>query len=355
MNEYPAWRIYDSELQSKLWHENVPSAPAGQMLPFLYAPYLAPCFRPLGRLPYFWAYIVWLGVSLAAYAASVRLLKRQHSNTAVVLALSTPVFLFETWNGGQISFLACLVWAVFFRLSAGKREFSAGAALALLLYKPTLAGIPALMLIASRRWRAVGGFCAGACALALASLAAVGWEGFRHWLAALQLHSRAATGAESPFRLMKYTDINSFLRLIGVSGNTALMASLALASAGVAVLFAIWLRARTWPEASKNLLWAATIAASLLLNVYSPIYDTLTLVPASLLAATALRDVAESDRTAFAYWLALLYLLPWLTQSIASITGVQLMTVAITCFAGWLLRTAYRLAGQDVLTSSRTN
>ncbi len=60
----------------------------------------------------------------------------------------------------------------------------------------------------------------------------------------------------------------------------------------------------------KRLLFAATISATLILNVYVPVYDTTILIPALVLVASLVKD-----QKGLQAWLLAFCLVPWLTQS----------------------------------------
>ncbi len=46
LNEYPAGRLYDSELQAGIYRQLLPSAPADSLLPYVYAPFFILPFAP---------------------------------------------------------------------------------------------------------------------------------------------------------------------------------------------------------------------------------------------------------------------------------------------------------------------
>jgi hypothetical protein len=136
-------------------------------LPYLNPPFVAGMFYPLSLLPYGAAQAVWLGLSVAALAASLALLwpelRRLDRRWAVVFVLaviaSAPVF----WSllYGQLSTLALLSWVASYRLLKARREGAAGLVLAVCLIKPPLAVVPALYLLMTGRWRALAGFIVG--------------------------------------------------------------------------------------------------------------------------------------------------------------------------------------------------
>jgi hypothetical protein len=67
-------------------------------------------------------------------------------------------------------------------------------------------------------------------------------------------------------------------------------------------------------------------------NFYVPVYDTIVLVAAIVLAAEC-----AVDRRQLQVWLVALYLVPCLTQSFAEFAHVQLMTPLVAGFGLWVL------------------
>ncbi|MGP0075465.1 MAG: glycosyltransferase family 87 protein [Bryobacteraceae bacterium] len=355
LNQYPPARIYDLRLATDLQHAALPSMSETQMLVFGQAPFIASLFRPFALLPYEWAYVAWLGFSAGLYLASLALLFRtvrlnaRDRKTGFLLALSVTPFLFETWIGGQMSVVVFFIWVLFFWCLENDRGviagFGAGFVLALCLFKPTLVWLPALMLVVGRRWRVVGGLAAGGVAMALLSLATVGVDGCRGWVAALAMNGSTVAKAGEAWHLAKYVDILAFSHLL--FANWPAVAE--IAAIVVAVIALVWLGREWWRSDSASSdsasrdrrLWAATLCFTLVVNPYVPIYDSILVVCAVALVA--------SLGQAPAGWLLALYLIPWVTQSFAEFLHLQLMTVALVAFGTWALEKA----GKPRLSHSR--
>jgi len=351
LNTYPPARIYDLELAVRLQHETLPSMDQSQMLVFGQAPYIAWLFRPFALLPYAWAYVAWLAFSAALYASALGLLfkalrlTREDRKTGFLLALSSTPFLFETWIGGQMAAVVFFIWVLFlWCLQNKERRFLAGLVLSLCLFKPTLVALPAVMLLIGRRWRVINGLALGGMLLALASIATVGWDGCRAWVGALALNAQVASGAGDAWHRAKYVDLAAFLHLL--LGNHATAAAILMA---VAAATALAVLGRAWWKAERvvsNELWAATLCFTLVVNGYAPIYDSVLAVAAvALLAATREQHPAK-DREAFAAWLLLLYMVPWLTQAFAEFLHLQLITLVLAGFGLWALRLASESSGK---------
>jgi hypothetical protein len=352
LNQFDSARMYDLDLEVRLQHEAAPQSSPDQMLVFANAPFATLIYLPFAALPYEWGYVGWLAFSLAIYSAAVILLIRstafsaQQRITGFLLGISSMPFLLESWIGGQISVIGFFAVALFVFCRARNRKFLAGVALSLALFKPTLVAIPILMLLCGRRWRMLSGAITGAAALALVSIQTVGIRGCAAWLDTLKFYGKVATGPAAALRRNKYVDAGSFFHLLlGNASSIAQALGILAAVAGIAILGHAWWRSATWSPASRDLLWAATLAGALVSNVYTPIYDTILIGPAVALAAGVLLHGSKRERETFAGWLVLLYLVPWVTQSFAEFLRFQPFTLVLAGFAWWTLGVARRQAG----------
>ena len=354
LNQFEPARLYDMDLEVRLQHEAVPEMSASQMLVFASAPAVALIYRPFALLPYRWGYVAWLVFSISLYAAALVLvirsvpLSNEHRRTGFLLGLSAVPFLLETWIGGQISVLAVSTLALFVFFRSRNSSFLAGAALALALFKPTLVAIPILMLLVGRCWRMLGGVVAAAMALGLVSFLTVGTAGCIAWIRTLQFYGGIASGTGSALHRNKYVDLGSFFHLI--LGDPSLVAQiLALIGAlgGLATLGYAWWRSGKWSSAAQSLLWSATLAAALVVNVYTPIYDTTLVVIPVALCAPVVFGKSQVVQDGFTAWLLLVIMVPWLTQAVAEFLRFQPFTLVLAGFAGWALRQAWRQTGSD--------
>ena len=359
LNQYEPARMYDLDFEVRLQHEAVPGTAKDQMLVFASAPYIGLIYRPFALLPYAWAYVAWLIFSVALYSAAALLLLRsaglsaEQQKTGFLLAISTMPFLMESWIGGQISVLGFFALALFVFCRARNRRFIAGLALALALFKPTLIAIPVLMLFCGRRWRMLSGMLTGAAVLAITSIALVGVKGCIAWVDTLKFYGQLATGSAAALRRIKYVDIGSFFHLVfGNSSTLAQVLGLLAAVAGIAIMAVAWWQSSAWSAASRDLLWAATLAGGLVCNVYTPIYDTILIGPAVVLAARGILHQGGEHREILLRWLVLLYIVPWLTQSFAEFLRFQPFTLVLAGFSWWLLGLSRRERGHSTYAHS---
>ena len=176
--------------------------------------------------------------------------------------------------------------------------------------------------------------------MALLSLATVGVEGCRGWMAALAMNGNTVAQAGEAWHLAKYVDILAFSHLL--FANWPAMAETAAIAFGIIAL--AWLGRQWWRSDNARMdhrLWASTLCFTLVVNPYVPIYDSILVVCAVALMAS----VGQAP----AGWLGALYLIPWVTQSFAEFLHLQLMTVALVAFAIW----AVEKAGKPSLSHSR--
>ena len=339
MNRYPHDRIYDQVLQLKMLRELNPSW--GDALPYARAPFLAFLFQPLAKLPYLFAYVVWVIISVILYLTGLRAIwpagtRFRLSDTKVLLALSFPPFLADNLLAGQISAIAFFGFAMCLALEKSGRSFAAGIALAICANKPTLLVFAIPMAVVSGRFLLLAGFAMGACGLTAISLYAVGTAGCVAWLHMLFGFASAATGTHTVFALCKYVDINTFWRLL-LGGQTRVGTALALV---LSLVGFVWLSASWWRwrrrGGSTDLLWSATLAWTLVCGVYTAVYDTILIVPAIILIAGTVRDNRQFE--SFAALVAAIYLATFVTQPVADTVGFQVLTPLLTAIGVFALR-----------------
>ena len=350
-NQYDPARIYDFNLHRQLYREDFPDAPPDEALTYANSPFFIAPFVLLSRLPYAWAYLIWLLLSLSLYIGgfsilwrSVQSLPRDIWTTALLLALSFWPFLVECLAGGQTSAVGffCLALAIAFE---NRSRFWSGVMLALCAYKPTLLLLVVPMLFVTGRWLTIVGLAAGSVVLALISWLLVGIAGCVNFINRLLFFSTTTTSTETGLRSWKYVDINFFMRLLLPHHPQVRWVLVALIVLLVIPFIVVkWWRLRE--ERQRWLLWASTLTWTPVLTVYMGIYDsTILVLPALLVTAEFYRYGYRADSLPFAYCCLLLalYLAPWFTQSIAMITGVQIYTIAVAAFGVYQLRSAKEL------------
>jgi hypothetical protein len=312
-------------------------------------------FTVLARLPYAWAFFLWILLSLALYAWGFSLLWRTLKGipsdawlVSFLLSLSFMPFLVECLAGGQTSAVGffCLALA----LSSERRGhyFLCGLALSLCTYKPTLLLLAVPMLVITRRYKTLLGFVAGCVILALVSVLLVGRNGCVGYINTLLYFTGASTSADTGLRSWKYVDVNSFFRLL--LGQYPLLRWVLTAATFLFVLpflFLVWWVSDLKRRDEQGLVWAMTLAWTLVINLYVGIYDSTLAVLSSLLAADVLYRQAGRNPlglpSSFKIILLLLYVVPWITQPIARLTGFQPYMAVLALLGGYQLIQLRRL------------
>lgn len=356
-------RIYDPALHDRLYQEQFPDAPAQNGLPYVNAPFFILPFTVLARLPYSWAYFLWLTLSFVLYVTAFFLLWRTLKEIpreawlmALLLSASFMPFLVECLAGGQTSAVGFFCLALAITSERRGQYVLSGLALSLCSYKPTLLVLILPMLVITRRYLTVVGFIAGCGVLAVVSVLTVGWQGCLGYIDNLLHFANASTSSVSALRSWKYVDINSFFRPFLENVPT-----LRWALTGGVFLIVLPFLLRLWgktdskqPE-DQSLGWALTLTWTLVLNIYLGIYDT-TLVVLSVLLLTDVFYRRKADdplplSPAYKLMLVLLYLIPWITQPIARLSGIQLYTLVLAFLGIYQVIQFNRLRGSEALTN----
>jgi hypothetical protein len=286
------WAIYDPEIVSHV-EEGILQRPAGRGtgLAFMNPPFVAGLVEPLTELSYGKAQAVWFVVSALAVATSLALLRPElHKMGRTRAALFTLAALasfpvYASLLYGQISPLVLLSWVGFYRLSSSGRYGTAGLVLAGSLIKPQLAFVPVVYLIATRRWRALGGLAVGAAALAVISVVLAGVRTTFVDYPSMLVQS---VGWRSEFGMNRVNMFgwNSFLTRVIPADEQALTLGVTVVLSLVTLFLAwsVWRRQGDLADGSRPML--ALAAATILASPHMHKHDLqILLVPVALLAA----------------------------------------------------------------------
>jgi len=337
--------LYDSRFQDETHHQLHPHLSENETLPYVHPPFVAWMFRPLALLPYSWAFAIWLLLSLSLYLLGLTLTLRDLPSlsgadrlTALLLSLSFEPFVMECWVGGQLSAIGFCCLAAAVALDRQGRPLFSGLVLGLCLFKPTLLLVVLPVLLASRRFWILAGIVLTGLALAGLTLTVVGWDGTWAFVDKLTGFTRSATqnsGLELP--LPKFIDLNAFTRmLLGASlAQRLLFAALALPLLG-GLLLRAW-RTDTCDRRQLTLLWATTLLATPVVNLYVGVYDSVLAVLGALLLVDGLGCTGTTVPPRLRYGLLALYVVPWFTQPLARAVHVQVFTVVLVALACYSL------------------
>jgi hypothetical protein len=341
--EHRASALYNTLLQSEIAREIVPGA---QPLYYvaLYGPQVSVFFAPFARFSYGTAFILWslfnaivYGVCcVAIWRVCPRL--RDHGPTVFILAVAYPAF-FHLVAWGQTSAPALLFFTLAYLALRADREFLAGLAIGLLVYKPQLGIAGAILFLFSKQWRLV----AGAVISGAAELS-VGWLYYgtavmREYWNVLRHFQQVLPNLEP--RAYVVHCLRAFWAMLVPVPTFAALLYILSAVIVISASVLIW-RSR----APLALRYSALLIATVLVAPHLTIYDLVILVPAFLLLADW--ALHESAPTSVPILLYLCYALP-LIGPLSRYTHVQLSVVAFAALLYWIwnsakLRGGYRTA-----------
>ncbi len=295
---------------------------------FHYPPTFVLALLPLAVLPYLGALAAWWAGTTAAFLAMARR-AAPHPVTAG-LALAFPGFFQNIIQGQNGGFTAALLGGG--ALLADRRPALGGVLLGLLTYKPHLAPLVGVALLAGRRWRALGAFVGTAVLFAVVSVLAFGLAPWRAFVGNMPFAVRVLeTEGVLPWFRMPTVQVAALLAGAPVPVARGLQA----VSTVVATLAVAW----TWARGMALVTRVTTLAcAALLATPFAFDYDLAVLaVP---IAALGWEGARTGFRRGEVPLLVAAWVAPLAAPAIAEGTGVSLMPLLL----GALLVAAWRRA-----------
>ena len=289
--------------------------PANQMV-FLwhYPPPFHLVVAPLGLLPYYPAYWLFLAATLPLYL----LLARRISDhpLALLLALALPAVFVNAFHG-QNAFLNTALFG-FGLLLLERRPVLAGALIGLLAYKPHLGLLLPFALAAAGYWRSFIAAAITAMLFCAVSTLAFGLDYWLAWYRNLALVARVLEDGNLPWA--KMPTLFAFASLLGAPARLAY--ALQIAAALPVALATVWAWRREGPLELKVAL-AAT--ATLMMSPYLFDYDlVLMALPIGLLA----ERMRRSGQRGGAALLVLVAMAPLVGPGLAEAAHIQPMPFA---------------------------
>ncbi len=306
----------------------------GKATPFYgwhYPPFFLIVAAPLGHLPYLTALILWQAASFALYLAAMALLIARgpapphlRRRDWLLAAIAFPA-VFVNLTHGHNGFLTAALMTFALAL-LDERKLVAGLCIGLLVYKPQFGLMIPLVLAATGRWRTFAS--ASVTVLALSALVTLcfGVDIWSAFLASTHF-TRTVVLEQGGTGFWKIQSVFAAVRLWGGS------VPLAYAAQGAVTLIVAVLLTRLWrsdaPFARKA---AALPIAAILATPYSLDYDMMVLAPS--IALLAMDGLANGFRRWEKTALAVLWMAPVMTRSIADATHIPLgVTAMLTMFA----------------------
>ena len=298
-------QLYDLGAQKVVQQQLIGGSFANGVLPFVNPPYVATLFGALGKLSLGVGYWVWaaMNVGLLVVLFSllhkiVRLETKQWRRFALWALAAAPVW--STLMGGTFSLWICVGVAGFVLAMQEDREVSAGVWLGLVAFKPQYLPAIVVLLIARRKWRALGGFAGAMAALLAVSLPWVGVDGYRKFASLLVSFSNEGAKYSAHSELMwnvrglltrliergslSATNSDSWL----VLEHDVLTSRIALALFACGLVGVFW--ARRFP---LRIHLALMICVMVILSPHGHVHDTILMLVAVGLAWSV---AIESDR-----------------------------------------------------------
>jgi hypothetical protein len=244
-------------------------APDTGLMPFPYPPPFLALMAPLAILPFALAFIVWVLLTGGLYAASARRL------APLPYVLANPSVLVDAMIGQTGLLAGALIIAG--AIALAETPFAGGVLFGLMIFKPQLAVMLPVALLAGRQWRAIAGAALSSISLVLLGLILFGpsaYAGFFHMLSHYAGYLRQARWnwieLASPF---------AFARYFGVPQSISLGIQLICAFAAASLTWAAWWQ--NW-QTKIPILACATLLASPYLFTYDAV---LMIVPAACFLA----------------------------------------------------------------------
>ena len=236
---------------------------------------------PTALIPYRWSLLIWLAATLTAYCLVIWAIVPDPD--ALWIALAFPGTALNAL-AGQNGFLTTALFGAGLLLLR-KKPIRAGVMFGLLTFKPQLGLLVPLVLIATRRWRAIAAAAFTAIAFAAVSLMMFGvgtWAAFLH---GLPESSRLLNNGQMGWG--KIQSVYGGLRLLGLGSGPAYSVQVIVALVCATIAVIVW-RAHRVPFDIKA---AVLVTATLLVTPYVVDYDFVLL---ALPIAWMARDGAQT-------------------------------------------------------------
>jgi hypothetical protein len=297
---------------------------------------------PLAMLPYLWAGLLFLIVSLVIYIVGLRGVLPD--KRAYIFALTTPTAMFQ-FGSVQVAF-AITGFTALAAQWLNKRPIAAGAAIAMLAIKPHLAVLWPVMLAVRGRWKT---FFAAAFFVALLALTAglvFGFDSYLRFIQDLSAAQKLVTNRGLPPNTL--TSLYANLVWLHVPPTIALIIHFISAAAAFIMCLLIWRRG------DDDTAIAALTAGAMLMSPYLFFYDSL--IVGVGIAALARTRVRWPELVAFALMFALSAIVLWgarkITLPYGPLAAWSMLLVAATR-AGVVKWPAVKLLAHEVTFASR--
>jgi hypothetical protein len=270
----------------------------------------------LATLPYFLALFCWLAITLAGYILVVRKIAPHPYTVGLVLAFPAT---FHNIYHGQNGFLSALLLGQGLLLLE-QRPKLAGLILGLLVYKPHLAALTVIALVAAGKWRALAAACASAGAVIMASIALYGMAGWESFYRIIPVVQHIMEIGQLP--MIQMPTLFALARLLGAS--VPLAYGLQAVFATVAVIAIAWV----WHKQVFPLAYIVLTICIFLATPYAYQYDlTITGLGIAWYGWEGVKNGWLPYEKAF---LVLAWLMPLINTPIVHLIGIQIVPIVLS-------------------------
>jgi Gpi18-like mannosyltransferase len=291
--------LYDIEAQRAVQADII--GPSTSLSWFVSPPLVAVLYAPLAALDYTSSALIWSLISVLLLAACLWSLRdlaprvmSEHPRL-VVLIVCASASVVELVGGGQDSVFVLAVWLVAIRLIRSPHQVLAGAVLGLALLKPQHVVLVPLVLLASRRLAALGGFVLVALLQTALTLLVVGPGATMQWFAAIsggQFTEQVQAG-----QAWKMVSIPAFLHALVPQnlhpGSMTLIVLMVIAAAAASLVRRVLNlplleshgrknRAALIVDSDPVALLIAALATTVAFSPHLVVYDAILVVPVAL-------------------------------------------------------------------------
>jgi hypothetical protein len=301
-----AGSLYDERAEFQTQRQFAPDVSIRQgALPYNHPPFEALLFVPLTFLPYFAAYLAWnavslglLGLALWRLRPHVPLLRNAQLAVWILCAVAFfPIFICLLQGQDMLLFFFFLTMT-YVSLKEGS-DFVAGWWLGLGIFRPHLVLPLAIILLFSRRLKALSGIACSALVMAAISIAVVGWRGFLDYPGYVwRLEQVMGRGSIVPGDM---PNLRGFFAIFLRDGSSAALVLTAIASVLLLALGILLFR-RAEQAGNIDLAFSVAVLLTILVSYHASIYDLALLFLSALLSL----DLYKDRRRGRARWESLL-------------------------------------------------
>lgn len=292
-------RLYDPQVQLEYQKKLYPDHE--EVVPFIRPRFYAELLRPFTNWHQPTALLVWQAVQAAFYLSALALILLRFPGDYLLIAslsITAPLGIANGQDCGFMAFLAALSLHLYFK----NKLLLSGLALGIAVFKWHLLLLLPLAMMLGRQYILLGGFLAGAAAMALLDFALAGWSGWQAYAAIL---TRGDLERLNP-------GVQLMPNLRGIFTNLAIPRFWWLGLALVLPSFALCALRLSWPHALL-----ATQLATILVVPHAYLYDlAYTIYPTIALLASGIQG-----RLKWAAFLTVMPIIPFMNMTWPPWTG----------------------------------